>query len=597
MVSPPSTTSTPTTAPQPSLQLVKTAGTPVDVNDSGITDAGDTIDYTFTVTNTGNVPIDDVDIDDDLLTGPVTCAPTRLVPGAGATCDAAPYVVTDSDELAGAVANVATATGVDPDGDPVRSAEATTTTPTPQAVPAMTMDKLAAAPVDVDGNGRLDAGDTVAYTFAVTNTGNVPLADVTVTDPMVGQVTCPAGRLAVDATVVCTAAPYVITRADADRGSIVNTASATAVDPDGDQLDPVTDSLTITTSSLMSLAFDKQAAAPVDANGTGRTDPGDTIGYAFTVTNTGSVTVTSVAVADTRLTGLTCTPSTLAEGESAECTASPYVITQADIEAGAVDNVASATALGAAGTPVAGQQVASGADATSTPLEQVPALQLGKSADLRDRDGDNRADARERVDYTFTVINTGTIRVDDVSVDDPMLRATGGAIVCPVTTLDPGQATECTATYVVRKADTDGPLRNVARATGDSADGAVLSAEDEAVVAVDRTTGGGGGGGGDDDGDGDGDVDGDGDGTAAAAVVMKTTETVAAFPTPAACRWRWSSSGWPCWGAESPWSPQPGGGAVERKALDVRTCPAGRLGPGAEPAPRRVQRRRLRARR
>ena len=36
----------------PSLTLVKTAGTPVDVNGNGITDAGDTIAYSFAVTNT-----------------------------------------------------------------------------------------------------------------------------------------------------------------------------------------------------------------------------------------------------------------------------------------------------------------------------------------------------------------------------------------------------------------------------------------------------------------------------------------------------------------------------------------------------------------
>ena len=61
--------------------------------------------------------------------------------------------------------------------------------------PAITLDKQAGAITDVDGNGA-DAGDTIAYTFIVTNTGNVTLNPVSVTDPKVGAVTCPATPLA-----------------------------------------------------------------------------------------------------------------------------------------------------------------------------------------------------------------------------------------------------------------------------------------------------------------------------------------------------------------------------------------------------------------
>ena len=55
---------------------------------------------------------------------------------------------------------------------------------------AITLDKQAGAP---SGN---TAGSTIAYTFLVTNTGNVTLTSVGVTDPKVGAVTCPATTLA-----------------------------------------------------------------------------------------------------------------------------------------------------------------------------------------------------------------------------------------------------------------------------------------------------------------------------------------------------------------------------------------------------------------
>ena len=61
---------------------MKTAGTPVDVNGNGITDAGDTIAYSFVVTNTGNVPLNGVVVNDTKLSAtPIACTPTTIAPG------------------------------------------------------------------------------------------------------------------------------------------------------------------------------------------------------------------------------------------------------------------------------------------------------------------------------------------------------------------------------------------------------------------------------------------------------------------------------------------------------------------------------------
>ena len=117
MSSPPDVTSTPLHAVA-QLDLDKSAGRPVDVNKSSLTDAGDTIRYRFEVQNTGNVTLDDVAVVDPRLADAgidVACAPTTLAPGATAACTAsAPYVVTEADEAAGAAVNVATATATDP---------------------------------------------------------------------------------------------------------------------------------------------------------------------------------------------------------------------------------------------------------------------------------------------------------------------------------------------------------------------------------------------------------------------------------------------------------------------------------------------------
>ena len=164
--------------PAPSVTLDKQAGTP-----SGSA-AGDTIDYTFLVTNTGNVTLDPVSIDDPTV-GAVGCPVTSLAPGDSTTCTAT-YTLTQADVDAGHVANTASVSGTPPTGPDVT---ATDNTDTPIAAgPSITIDKQAGAP---SGNG---AGDTITYTFDVTNTGNLTLDPVTVDDPLVGPVTCRPAR-------------------------------------------------------------------------------------------------------------------------------------------------------------------------------------------------------------------------------------------------------------------------------------------------------------------------------------------------------------------------------------------------------------------
>jgi uncharacterized repeat protein (TIGR01451 family) len=72
------------------------------------------------------------------------------------------------------------------------------------------------------------AGDTIDYTYTLTNTGDVTLdAPFTVTDDKIPNVTCPAtpSELAVGASIVCTGT-YTATLADMDAGKVVNTATA-----------------------------------------------------------------------------------------------------------------------------------------------------------------------------------------------------------------------------------------------------------------------------------------------------------------------------------------------------------------------------------
>ena len=69
---------------------------------------------------------------------------------------------------------------------------------------------------------------------------------------------------------------------------------------------------------------------------------GDILNYSYQVTNTGTTTESNITVSDNKVATVTCPPGSLAPGASETCTGS-YTVTQADVDAGAVTNSATAS--------------------------------------------------------------------------------------------------------------------------------------------------------------------------------------------------------------------------------------------------------------
>ena len=91
--------------------------------------------------------------------------------------------------------------------------------------------------------------------------------------------------------------------------------------------------------------------ANADEDGSGDVSLGDTLTYRFVATNDGDVTLSDVVVTDPLpgLAPLVCVPAagaSLAPGATMTCTAT-YTVTQVDVDAGRIDNTATAVA----GTP------------------------------------------------------------------------------------------------------------------------------------------------------------------------------------------------------------------------------------------------------
>jgi len=350
-----------------------------DENEDGIFQAGETIGYAFTVTNTGNVTLTNITVTDPLVT--VTGGPlASLAPGASdSETFTASYTITQDDIDAGSFSNTAFVTAEDPNEDEVTTksddpdnpadddsdddgnpddSTVTDITQTPNII-VLKVDTFN----DENQDGIFQAGETIGYAFTVTNTGNVTLTNITVTDPLVTVTGGPLASLAPGASDSETfTASYTITQDDIDAGSFSNTATVSAEDPDGETIitksddpdnpsdddsddDGNPDDPTVTDLTQSPNITVLKVDTFNDENEDGIFQAGETIGYAFTVTNTGNVTLTNITVTDPLVTVTGGPLASLAPGASdSETFTASYTITQDDINAGSFINTAFVTA-------------------------------------------------------------------------------------------------------------------------------------------------------------------------------------------------------------------------------------------------------------
>ena len=222
---------------------------------------GETIEYTITVTNDGNVAYTNVVVKDELIdeTGETAEIIEELGSwtieelGVGASESyTVKYVVTEDDILAGSVTNkaVATADPIDdpdnPDEPQVPTGEDEVTTgdegtpddpddpPTPPIEEKNGHLTIEKETTNKKENGAaFRPGETIEYRITVTNDGNLTITDITVTDELTGD------KWTIDslapAEIKTYTASYKVTDADAEAGEVLNVAAATGTSPDPDE--------------------------------------------------------------------------------------------------------------------------------------------------------------------------------------------------------------------------------------------------------------------------------------------------------------------------------------------------------------------------
>ncbi|MEA4812045.1 MAG: sortase [Anaerolineaceae bacterium] len=470
-------------AQNPALNLTKTV--------SSIKDAGgaskpkfdattDTITYSYVITNSGDVTLKGpFTLTDNKITGAnISCTPSNynttgysLAPGSSFTCTGS-YKPIQTDLNAGKVNNTGTTTATfssDLVTNQAVSKTANASAPADQN-PAMSLTKTVQSPATIAAPGT-----TVTYLYTLKNTGNVTLTASTtypfkITDDHIGSplgtlFNCKtSGTIAPGASTTCTAT-YTSTQADTNAGSVTNKATASYSYTYSDGTTPVTQTYTTNQNQATITATQtKSATITKSANPTTYSAVGNVISYSYVIKNTGTVTIYGTtdhngpfSVTDSKGLTVSCPAGTksLDSSQSVTCTAS-HTITQADLNAGHIDN-SSSTSIYA----YTGEKLDISSNTVDVKAVQSPAFTLTKSI----TSGTPYTAKGQSISYQYLINNTGNVTLSGpFTLTDN--KITGSITSCAIDgnnvnigvntfKLAPNTSFTCTATYTTNQTDVD----------------------------------------------------------------------------------------------------------------------------------------------
>jgi uncharacterized repeat protein (TIGR01451 family) len=434
---------------------------------------GDEIIYSFGVTNTSNVTVSGVIIEDPLV-AQFSCPsgyPIQSLSPQGSEVCSGRYAVTRDDITAGVRVNTATALLVDATGVVLASAEATASVELPR-VPHLKMNKI--GEFIATENNRIVA-DYIRYSITVTNDGAIPLPAVTVSDPLIRDLLCEPAvptELGIDAQLRCSGT-YWPTQSDYDAGGVDNQASAVSWDPAGQISAEAQATVRVMLPSNPALSVQRTGALPNEES----PGAGDVVNYVNRITNTGNLTLTVTEVMDSQLGSLACgndnraVGPTLLPGATLDCPA-PYNIVQGDVDNGRIDS----SVVAFAGDPQ-GLTVSAGNEHNLI-IRQLPALSLDKTGTLEVLDVNRRIGSGYIIRYTLELANTGNVTLNHVLVSDPDIPH----LDCSAGELSVGSTLSCAGSYDVTQADLDsGQKSNTATALATGPTGQQVTGSDTHV--------------------------------------------------------------------------------------------------------------------
>jgi len=350
----------------PDVSLYKTL---LDINgNSGstqYTDIDDVLNYNFTIENTGDVTLYDVTLSDPVanVTGTVI---EELAPGEiNTSAYTASYTITQADLDLGYFTNTATISGQAGNGSEASDSDSETVFSVQAASVTIAKTSTVSEPYD-------QVGDILTYNIVVTNTGNVTLTDLVVTDETADLSSTDIAFLNPGSSSTITAS-YTVTQDDLDEGQVVNTASVT-----GTYLDETSEPQTVSDTDSETVMADQEPGINVlkTASASTYSTVGEQLSFSVEITNSGNVTITDINITD-ELTGDNWTIDLLIPGES-ETFSTDYLVSQTELDEGSVTNT-----VMAAGLDPADVTITSSGNVTLTALQDA-SLTVSKSVDQQD---------------------------------------------------------------------------------------------------------------------------------------------------------------------------------------------------------------------
>ncbi len=348
----------------------------------------------------------------------------------------------------------------------------------PQSHPSLTIGKNGSLDMTVVAPGtRADAGDVINYTITVTNTGNVPLTNVYVSDPLLSDIDCDAlapGNqntgltIPVSSALTCTGS-YSLTQTDLNTngggdGDIDNTATT-----DSTQTSPQSASASVPFTLVPQVTADKTASP------TSIAEPGGSVTFTYQVQNTGNVTLTITNLSDDIygvLAGDTdCQVGTvLLPGATCDFTS---IQTVSGIAGSIHTNVFTVQAQDGLGNTSSDTD-----DATVTITDVLPDISVTKSVNPL-----SVPETGGNATFTYTVINNATVPATITTLSDVPYGVLSGDADCQVgTVLAASASCSFDAVFAVPAGDFPGTFTDTFTASVRDGDGNTDSASDDATV-------------------------------------------------------------------------------------------------------------------
>lgn len=295
--------------PDQGIVVLLAGGIHNDANSDGRLDAGESIDYHYTLYNGGSLALSSLVLVD--LEGVVPCPASTLAVAANLVCTRT-YTVTAADAAAGLVLNEVEVVGVDSGGGPVQAGDLVLR----QNLAGSAEIRVVKSPLlldDADASGFASIGDRLRYTFAVKNSQAQQLTAVELVEPDPTRIDTPitcqpttvagqpwsgngTGTLVATDTALCTA-EYTVRPADAAIGQALNLVIANGT---ATFAGPVSASgaSAVAIPRLGPLEVSKVADRP-------SAPPGGTLVYTVVVRNLGTLPLGNVTISDPVPAGLT----------------------------------------------------------------------------------------------------------------------------------------------------------------------------------------------------------------------------------------------------------------------------------------------------